>query len=59
MESNVEIRRKDGRLDGFLCQHAFIILATTEGTPLGTGSRSPSTTCERKEETKKEGRKGK
>ena len=39
------MRRKEGRFLGFLCQQAFIILATMEGVPLGIGIRSPSLTC--------------
>ena len=46
MESRVDMSRKEGRLLGFLCQQAFIILATTEGVPLGMGIRRPSLTCD-------------
>ena len=45
MDNKVDMSRKEGRLFGFLCQQAFIILATTEGVPLGIGIRRPSLTC--------------
>jgi hypothetical protein len=44
VERRVEMTRNEGRLLGFLCQQAFIILATMEGDPLGIGRRRPSFT---------------
>lgn len=41
VDRSVEIRRKLGLLTGVWCQHAFIILPTTEGQPRGRGSRYP------------------
>ena len=35
------ITRNEGRLAGSTCQHAFIILDTTDGQPLGVGILYP------------------
>ncbi len=39
VDRRVEMRRKEGRLLGLWCQHAFMILATMGGQSRGTGSR--------------------